>query len=251
MMDRAYRVTGINLKRQPLGEADLLLTIFTREQGVLTAVGKGARKAKSKLGGRLDLFVVNDLQLSHGRSLDQILQGEVLHSFQPLSRKLGRLGTAQYWSEVILAEAVPGQPYPELFDQFLLHLGRLETAGPDTIAGRLVHGLYQLLLVSGVAPVVDQCTVTGRPLSQERAGFSLPLGGIVAAECLAALPQIQVLTADQVNALQWLGEPELSDELLAHGVWLTIERLLRRYVEFYLQRSLRSADLLAGYLAIK
>ncbi|WP_287128512.1 DNA repair protein RecO [Candidatus Cyanaurora vandensis] len=248
-MSRYYRATGINLKRQPLGEADLLLTIFTREQGLLKAVAKGARKARAKMGGRLDLFVVNDLQLYSGRSLDQVVQAETLHSFNRLSRDLGRLGSAQYWAEAVLAEAVPGQGHPELFDLFLEHLGRLESCATPEIMAQLVHGLYQFLQVSGVAPVVDYCTSTGRVLSQEAAGFSLPLGGLVATECLSDLTQTQPVTQEQVNALQWLPQPVLPPELLVHPIWSDVERLLRRYLEFYLQRSVRSADLLAVCLA--
>ena len=33
-MSRTYKATGINLKSMPLGEADRLLTILTREQGL-------------------------------------------------------------------------------------------------------------------------------------------------------------------------------------------------------------------------
>ena len=38
MSGRTYRVTGINLKGIPLGEADRIVTILTREQGLIRAV---------------------------------------------------------------------------------------------------------------------------------------------------------------------------------------------------------------------
>jgi len=246
-MSSYYRVTGINLKRQPLGEADLLLTIFTREQGVLRAVGKGAKKTNSKLGGRLDLFVVNDLQLHRGRSLDTIAQGEVLHHFHHLGRDLARLGSAQYWAEAILAEAVAGQPQPQLFDLFLEHLGRLESCPTADIAGQLVHGLYQMLRISGVAPTVDSCVISGREIYQEEAGFSVQLGGLIASECMGA--GFLRLGVEQVNALQWLPRAHLPPEILPSLVWISVERLLRRYLEHYLQRTVHSAQLLDVALA--
>ncbi|WP_218081302.1 DNA repair protein RecO [Anthocerotibacter panamensis] len=243
-MSGHYRATGINLKRQPLGEADLLVTIFTRERGIIRAVAKGAKKARSKLGGRMDLFVVNDLLLYQGRSLDVIEQGETLHSFNHLSRDLGRLGTAQYWAEGILAEGVSGQAHPELFDLFLEHLGRIEGCAPELISGQLVHGLYRLLDVSGVAPGVATCTVSGRVLHSEAAGFSITLGGLVAAEYQKEGQAVLPLTQEQVMALQWLPQPNLPPDVLQAGVWISLERCLRRYLEFYLQRSVRSAALL-------
>ena len=69
-MSRTYKVTGINLKGMPLGEADRLLTILTQELGLIRVVAPGARKQNSKLGGRSGLFVVNELLIAKGRSLD-------------------------------------------------------------------------------------------------------------------------------------------------------------------------------------
>ena len=63
---RTYRATGINLKAIPLGEADRIVTILTPERGLVRAVAAGARKQKSQLGGRTELFVVNELVLAEG-----------------------------------------------------------------------------------------------------------------------------------------------------------------------------------------
>jgi DNA repair protein RecO (recombination protein O) len=43
-MSQTYKATGINLKSVPLGEADRILTILTREFGLVRAVASGARK---------------------------------------------------------------------------------------------------------------------------------------------------------------------------------------------------------------
>ncbi len=50
-MSRTYKATGINLKSMPMGEADRLLTILTREFGLIRAVAMGSRKHNSSLGG--------------------------------------------------------------------------------------------------------------------------------------------------------------------------------------------------------
>ena len=46
---RTYRCEAIILGYTPLGEADLLVTMFTRDQGKVRAVGKGARRSTSRL----------------------------------------------------------------------------------------------------------------------------------------------------------------------------------------------------------
>lgn len=243
---RTYRATGINLRRMPLGEADLLITILTREHGLMRVVAKGARKGNARIGGRTELFVVNDLQLYRGRTLDQVLQAECLRTFPGLTVDLGRLAAAQYLAEGVLQGATEGQPQEDLFELLLEHLGRLERTSTAHLPARLVHGLYQLLAVSGVAPEVYSCIMSHRPISAEAAGFSVTGGGLVAKEC--QVPQdipLRRLEVEQVIALQLLASEDLTRASLDWTeLWVGLERLLRGYIEFHFDRPMRSAQLL-------
>jgi DNA repair protein RecO (recombination protein O) len=125
-MSRTYKATGINLKSMPLGEADKLVTILTREFGLIRAVAPGARKQNSKLGGRSGLFVVNELLLAKGRSLDKITQAETLESYPGLSKDLSKLAASQYLAELVLCHALSEQPQEELYELLNEHLRRLE-----------------------------------------------------------------------------------------------------------------------------
>ena len=69
---RTYRADALVLRSVPLGEADLLVTLFTREAGKVRAVAKGARRSTAKLVGHLEPLTVTRLALSRGRSLDVI-----------------------------------------------------------------------------------------------------------------------------------------------------------------------------------
>lgn len=184
-MSQTYRATGINLKSMPLGEADKILTILTREQGLIRVVAPGSRKAKSKLGGRSELFVVNDLLLSRGRSLDRLSQAESLESYPRLSRDLAKLTVSQYWAEVVLYQTPAHEPNAALFDLFcqrLTHLTHCEPGLPVLI--HLIYGVMQFLSLAGVAPQLERCCTTGELATSEaiengRVTFSPTLGGIL------------------------------------------------------------------------
>ncbi|MGB3205538.1 MAG: DNA repair protein RecO, partial [Crinalium sp.] len=125
-MSRTYKVTGINLKGMPLGEADRLLTILTKELGLIRVVAPGARKHNSKLGGRSGLFVVNELLIAKGRSLDKITQAETVESYPGLSKDLGKLAASQYLAEIVVSQALSEQPQAELYAVLNEHLRRIE-----------------------------------------------------------------------------------------------------------------------------
>ncbi|MBD1844472.1 DNA repair protein RecO [Cyanobacteria bacterium FACHB-63] len=288
-MSRTYKAIGINLKAMPLGEADRIVTILTKEFGLLRAVAMGARKQNSKLGGRSGLFVVNELLMAKGRSLDKITQAETLESYPGLGRNLKKLTAGQYLAELALQQALSEQPQEELFYLLNEHLGRIEQCTDDEVLPRLIHAVFQLLVVAGVAPQVHQCSVTGTTIepdlssSEPQAGFSSSIGGVVKLEELDRLieeqsPHYRVqspvgeyrvagsnvstaprkfraalnvpLYAPELAALQHLpqAEPPAPDQHPA-PVWLTLEKLLRQYVQYHFDQPIRSAALIESCFA--
>ena len=196
-MSRTYKATGINLKSMPLGESDRLLTILTREFGLIRAVAPGARKHHSKLGGRSGLFMVNDLLIASGRSLDKITQAQILESYPRLSEDLVKLAASQYLAEMVLCQALSEQPQEELFCLLNEHLSRLEQL-PKTkaflVLAHLSHAIFHLLALAGITPQVQVCCLTQSPLTPDfsdpnyRVGFNVTAGGTIS---LSALERLQ------------------------------------------------------------
>ncbi|MEB3181832.1 MAG: DNA repair protein RecO [Nostocaceae cyanobacterium] len=187
-MSRTYKATGINLKSMVLGEADRLVTILTREQGLIQAVAPGARKHNSTLGGRSGMFVVNEMLIAKGRSLDKITQAQTVKSYSGLSQDLGKLAASQYLAEITLTFALSQQPQAELYELLNEHLSRLEqlpSHSPTSVLAHLAHGVFHLLALAGVVPQVQICCHSKRPLTPNftepnwRVGFSIPDGGTV------------------------------------------------------------------------
>ncbi|MBF2090475.1 MAG: DNA repair protein RecO [Synechococcales cyanobacterium K44_A2020_017] len=194
-MPKTYKAIGINLKGIPLGESDRLLTLLTREQGLMRVVAPGARKHHSKLGGRSELFVVNDLLIATGRSLDKIVQAETIESFPGLSRDLRKLTAGQYLAELALGQAMGDQPQDELFDLVVEHLGRIAALPGALAIATLTHAMFHLLTLAGLSPQVQLCCMTQQPLSPNfsqagwRVGFSPAAGGIVQLDHAVGLPR--------------------------------------------------------------
>ena len=55
------RAEAIVLRVQPVTESSLLVLWFTREFGKLKTLAKGARRPKSPMRGRLDLFYQDEI----------------------------------------------------------------------------------------------------------------------------------------------------------------------------------------------
>lgn len=190
-MSRTYKATGINLKSSPLGESDRLLTILTDEYGLLRAVAPGARRHRSTLGGRCSLFVVNQLLIAKGRSLDKIVQAESLQSFPKISQDLAKLTAAQYLAEIALFQALSDHPQAELFYLLQEHLSQIERFPATATLASLTHATFQLLALAGLTPQLQTCCITQQSISPEMSeiGFSVAAGGLVRLDQIERQPK--------------------------------------------------------------
>ncbi|MEM7726309.1 MAG: DNA repair protein RecO [Cyanobacteria bacterium P01_A01_bin.45] len=191
-MSKTYKATGINLKAIAFGESDRLLTVLTREFGLIRAIAPGARKPKSSLGARSGMFVVNDLLVAKGKNLDKITQAQTVKNYPGIAKDLGKLAASQYLAEIVLCQAISEQPQIELYELFTEHLHRLENVSnsqSSDVLSYLAHGVFQLLALGGLTPQVEVCCLTQQPLELDftnpkwRVGFSINAGGTV---CLGA-----------------------------------------------------------------
>src|SRR5437867_255276 len=142
------RAQGIVLRVYPLTETSLIIRWLTREVGRISTVAKGARRAKSPLRGKLDLFYRADFIFGRSRRSELHTLREVsLRETHPFLRKeLGRLQQASYCSALIEQATESATPIPAIFDllaDFLNHLNA-ESLAPHTVFALEIKLLNEL-----------------------------------------------------------------------------------------------------------
>ena len=63
---RSFRAEAIVLRHRNMGEADRLLTLYTREQGKVRAIAKGARKIDFTQSGTYRAIYSRDIATCEG-----------------------------------------------------------------------------------------------------------------------------------------------------------------------------------------
>ena len=270
-MSRTYQTTGIILKGIPFQESDRLVTLLSPEYGLIRAIVPGARKPKSSLRGRCELFVINELLIAKGRSLDKITQAETLESYPGLSKDLGKLAAAQYLAELVLNFALDDLPQEEVYELLNEHLRRLERMSmAESLYSYLAQAVFHLLAIAGIGPQVHHCCVTQEDLIPNFSdpnwcvGFSFDTGGLINLERKQqetkdpnslVLPIINhKLKAPALALLQHLSQSSLPHpgKIFPTSIldssftvpWSELEYVLRNYAQYHLGCSFRSVTLI-------
>lgn len=75
------RTEGVILKRRNFGEADRILTIYTRDSGKITAIAKGVRRPRSKKAGHLEIGSWCKMFIARGKNIDLLTEVETKRAF--------------------------------------------------------------------------------------------------------------------------------------------------------------------------
>lgn len=234
-------VQAIVLRRRPMGEADKLLTLFTREMGKLTAVARGARKPTGKLAGATETCVQARFQLASGKTFWIVTQASVERARARLHRLLLNAAAAIYLCELTDRLLEDSAPDEGLFDLLAGALDELETSRyPVWVLCRFEIGV---MLQQGYTPVLDSCIRCGKPIEGDTVAFLPEMGGVLCVECATTLPRIVNL-----SRLAWLtwrmlsicGDAEYpgdeASEQLEHAVHL--------HLRYHLEREVKSSQVL-------
>ena len=253
MRERLYRVQAIVLKRTDVGEADRLLTLFTRDLGKIRVVAKGARKPTSRKSGHVELFTHCALMIAKGKLLDVVTQADTVDAFIPLRNDLDRLGYAYYLAELVdrfLEEGVENHSLFDLLNEALSRLGQTE------IDPGLLARFFELHLLQdvGYRPQLFKCVVCGKDIQPTENFFSIDAGGVIDPDCMTVPQSASGLARDArpmplnvLKVLRYLQTREWETVRalrLNADVMLEVEALLQRYIVHHLERNLKSIEFL-------
>ncbi|MBP1765026.1 MAG: recO [Firmicutes bacterium] len=234
-----YQAEAILLAVRDWGEADKLVTLFSREYGKISAVAYGARRPKNRMSGTLQLFSHVELSLSQGNKLDTIRQCDVKVSFRTLREDLVQMAYGVFVLE-LADELLPDrQPEPEIFDLLLTVLTVIQRRNPRVVA---LAAAWQMLALAGFQPVLDHCVRCGSTLHFPARFVSQAGGGVCLVCGQSDEPDFSAEEADFLQKLLLLRWNELEGFTVKGQVLMDTERKLIDYLRCRLERQLRSLD---------
>src|SRR3990170_1615411 len=154
----SYRAKAIILKAYKLGEADKIVKLYSQKNGLIDAVAKGARKIKSKFGGRLELFKFIFCQL-----ISEIVLKMHFHT---------------------------NEASPVLFKLIYVCFNEIDSLPKNdiySIEKIACFFIAKFLKITGYAPIIENCISCDTPIVvEQKAGkisFSIKMGGVLCPVC--------------------------------------------------------------------
>ncbi len=211
------KTDGLIIRDLNVGEDDRIVTIITRERGIIRASARGARRVKSRLSTATRLFCYSDFTLYKGRDKYIIDEAQPIEFFLGVDKDLERLSLAQYFAQLCAFLA----PEEEQAEPFLrLMLNALNFIKNEKRPLPLIKSAFELrmLTMSGYMPDIVACRSCGAYEAEKM--FLDPItGALMCSDCESATEE---------SAQSGKKKPQLSKGALAamrHIVFAEFEKL--------------------------
>jgi len=172
---------AIVLRTYPMREADLLVTLFTRQEGKIRGVARSAKKSKRRFGGALEplTYVHAFYEDRERQELTRLDSCEIIES--PLASEVGypRAVALGHIAE-LLDELLPERESNDAV--FRLTLSVLNSLRGSDVWMSVTYFDLWLTRLMGFLPELTECIVCGRLLNGSRAYFHALADGLMCPE---------------------------------------------------------------------
>ncbi len=203
-----YNTEGLILKEQPIGEKDKLVTILTRDHGVIRCFARGARNPKHGLFAPMQALSYSRITVYHGKNSDRIEEAESIRLYRSVTGDLTLLSLAQYFCEIVIRIIPENTPSSEQLDLLLncLYLLSEQKKTPS-----LIKAVYEIrtMVLSGHMPNLLYCSACGC-YEADRMYFNYTANELICASCTNGNGTLSELSRGALTALRYitLAEPK-------------------------------------------
>jgi len=127
MKPHTYSGEAVVLGRKNYGEADRIISVYSKDRGRVALIAKGIRRPKSRKRGHLEIFSLLKFQATSGHGIDLMTEADIVDDFKEIRKSLSKVSLAYYFMEVIGKITHEQERNIELFDLILSSLNKLKT----------------------------------------------------------------------------------------------------------------------------
>jgi DNA repair protein RecO (recombination protein O) len=179
-----FKTEAVVLRSIRYGEADRVLHLYSADRGRVGAIAKGARRMRSRLGGRLEPLARVKLVLHEGRGeLCTVTAVDTVHAHPALRESRQPLERAGSACDAVLRLFDSAEPNRPAYNLLCNQLALLDADPAAATRAQSLAFRMKLLLAAGFAPELASCASCGE--AEELSGFSPAAGGVVCASCEA------------------------------------------------------------------
>lgn len=226
---------AIVLKSVRYKENDLILTLFTRKLGKISAIAKGAKKSKSPLLSSSQVFSYSNYTLKKQNDIYRIVQTDVIKSFYDIAYDIDSFSYATYILKLVENSTFENQTNNRLF---LLLAKTLNFYTNKDIDKYFLTRIFELQFIDylGFKPILNKCIVCTSTKNIYK--FNAYEGGVICDDCSKNSTDTISLDVTTIRLMEYI----LSNDInicvrakVSKFILYELENVIRNYLKVHLE----------------
>ena len=240
-----FSTEGIILKRVDFGEADRLITIFTKNRGKITSLAKGIRRIESRRGGHVDLLNKSKLFFAEGKGLPILTEAEAINTYKNLKKDLKKVGHAYYLAELTHQFFHDQQDNYKVYEILSESLDLLDRDSNNRAENIVRAFELKILSLAGYSPQLFHCIKCRNKLLPTENFLSPEAGGILDKSCANGSLLIKPISPEEIKLMRFSHEKSLNEAVklnVSDKLMNDLKAQMKFYLEYILEKELYSAN---------
>jgi len=232
---------GIVLRAIDTKESDKILTVLTRELGLVSVIAKGSRSRRSKYAAACQNLVFSEMVLSQSGAWYYLAEASTAELFPGLAADIEKLALGSYFAELTEAVCGEGEDTQEMLRLLLNGLYALSYLDKPAALVKTAF-TWRLMEMAGFAPLIDSCTVCGKV--PEKPMLDVVQGVVHCAGCKTGGLSLPMSSAT-LRALEYIltcEDKKLYNFALEKEPLRLLDHAAEAFVSAQLERSFRTLD---------
>lgn len=238
-------VTGVIIRDFQVGDNDKIITVLTREIGLIDVTCKGAMKITSKSSGSTDLFMFSKLCINQSKNRYFLNSAEPIYPFYNIRLDIEKFSLASYFAEVIRYSILQEQPC-DIITRLLLN--SLYFLDNDKVEHRMIKPIFELRFMCelGHLPALLGCNVCN-VYEADIMYFNLYDGKLTCENCskVGEITNIVALTPKLLEAIRYISLIDYKDLFkikLSIPDRQKLSSITEEYTRLHLSKSFKTLD---------
>lgn len=249
MNEQLKTVNGIVIKEIKTKESDKVITVFTKELGVVNIYVKGGMRLKNKFHSATNMFVLSEFVVfkSNKSDLYNLNEATVKHIFHRLSDNIEYMALAMYMSELLCEIDVPNDMNNEILRLYLNILHMLTAKKWSVLLCKSVFEM-RLLSDTGFRPDMIGCARC-RKYEAELFFFDISNARIICSKCMMGgenyITGYFICEMPVVMALRYIAYADLDQMFtfnLESGYVKQLTRICEEYVLYHTKNEYKALN---------
>lgn len=241
----SLKVNGIVVRYSNYRESDRIVTLFTRELGLISCAARGCRNAKSSLLHASELFTYGEFVLFKTKDKYTLDSCTITDAFYPLREDISKLSAASYMVSVVNEGAQEGLISEKLLSLLLYALSFTAYSDANALDMAICFTLKALHEL-GYSPAITHCASCTRDIrSDEKLYFSAASGGAVCLNCAKSdAMEVSALSLEAIRRMLLLNDDETGKVKLPQRVRKELKFAVNSYAERIFEKKLKAFSML-------